>query len=243
MAWKVEPEPKSERTAIAVLGDNANVEQHTKCTTDEEILAAVEKYSAGGCIIGIDAPLVVPNDAGRRICEAELSKMGIHVLPANRDWFQRAFGGCRGVDLTAKLETKGYKLVVSPPVKTDKAVVEVYPTASWKRFFGRIPKFKGVSLEEKRAALLDATILLQECTQILDPPVKLNTLTQTKEDLAQLHGCDLDRYGDALDAVMSAYTVLLWAQSPPPWRPAGDKEHGFILLPPDKKKVKVTATA
>jgi Uncharacterized protein conserved in bacteria len=66
---------------------------------DAEILAFLEPYLDAPCVIGIDAPLIVPNETGSRPCDRILaSRFGRHHAggyPVNRRWL-RSFGGLRG---------------------------------------------------------------------------------------------------------------------------------------------------
>jgi predicted RNase H-like nuclease len=234
LAWKMKPAPSERRSAVASLDDSARLEWYGAYTTDDEISDAVEKLCKVGCVIGVDAPLVVPPDTdGRRVCEGMLSDMKIRVMPTDPRRFEKWYGGCRGVVLVEQFREmdNSYKIVDRPPASTDKAIVETYPTGSWKRLFGDIPKFKGVPVEAKRRALLRLKDLIKWGMPPRYPPVDLDTLDKSKENIDRLSGLELDIYGDALDAVMSAYTVLLWAKDPSSCEVVGDLKDGFILLP------------
>jgi len=234
LAWKMKPTPSEKRSAVVALGDSARLDWYGACTTDDEIADAVEKLSSAGCIIGVDAPLVVPPDTeGRRVCEGLLSDMKIRIMPTDPKRFEKWYGGCRGVVLVERFREMdhSYKIVDRLPAITDKAIVETYPTGSWKRLFGDVPKFKGVPMEEKRKALLRVKDMIKWGMPPRYPPVKLDTLDKTGKDIGRLSGLELDIYGDALDAVMSAYTVLLWAKDPSSCEVVGDLKTGFVLLP------------
>ena len=65
--------------------------------TDEEIVAALEPFVDGECLVALDAPLIVRNATGNRPAEAALNRdfarfdAGAH--PANTG--KQEFGGCR----------------------------------------------------------------------------------------------------------------------------------------------------
>jgi len=154
-------------------------------------------------------------------------------MPTDPRRFEQWYGGCRGVVLLEKLKDKdfGYGLVDRLPPITEKAVVETYPTGAWKRLFGETPKFKGVPLDVKRAALLRLKDLLKWSMPPRFPAVRMDVLDRSKKDLEGLGGVELDMFGDALDALMSAYTVLLWDRDPKNCETVGDLKTGLILMP------------
>ena len=234
LAWKMRPTPTERRSAVAALDETARLIYYKECTTDAEIVDSVDKLASVGCVIGIDAPLIVPDGTkGRRECEGMLMEMEIHIYPTDPKRFEEWYGGCRGVVLVELLKQgdRGYQMVDHLPATTNKAVVETYPTGAWKRLFGEVPKFKGVPSILKR----DALFMLKEMLKSRLPPgypaVKLEELDLARKDMESLTPLGLDIYGDALDAVMSAYTVLLWARDPSKCEVVGDLERGFVLLP------------
>lgn len=234
LAWKLVPAPGEKRSAVVCLDDRARVIFYDRFRTDEEIIAALDKLCSVGCVIGVDAPLVVPPDTrGRRQCEGMLAQMQIRVMPTDPRRFEQWYGGCRGVVLVEKLRASdhGYKLADRLPSSTGKAVVEVYPTGSWKRLFGDVPKFKGVPAAEKRRALLRLKGLLGTGMPPRYPPVGLDVLDRQKADLDGMPPRELDAFGDALDAAVAAYTVMLWDRDPASCEVVGDLEKGFILVP------------
>ena len=234
LAWKMKPAPSERRSAVVALDEDVRVIYYKECTSDQDIVDAVDRLSSGGCIIGVDAPLIVPPDAeGIRACEGMLMEMQVRIFPTDPGRFEQWYGGCRGVVLVELLRDRdrGYELVDRLPAKSGKAVVETYPTGAWKRLFGDTPKFKGVPLEQKRRALLRIKDMLKWGMPPRYPPVKMDMLDKSKDQLALLSGLELDIFGDALDAVMSAYTVMLWATDPSSCEVVGDLSNGFVLMP------------
>ncbi|MDQ6603794.1 MAG: DUF429 domain-containing protein, partial [Chloroflexota bacterium] len=89
LAWSLR-KTRLPDTGGVVLDDCGRVVAYGHLTTDDAIVAFVLKNcDARGCIVGIDAPLVVPNATGRRLCEAALQTVGISSYPANRTLFER----------------------------------------------------------------------------------------------------------------------------------------------------------
>jgi predicted RNase H-like nuclease len=234
LAWKMDPAPEEKRSAVTALDDRARLIYYKQCRTDEEIIAELDKLCSVGCLVGVDAPLIVPPDTqGRRVCEGMLAQMRIRIMPTDPKRFEQWYGGCRGVVLLEKMHSRdhGYQIVDRLPSPTGKAVVEVYPTGSWKRLFGDVPKFKGVPVDEKRRALLRLKDLFKWGMPPRFPGVDMGVLERTRADLEGLSGLGLDVYGDALDSAMAAYTVMLWDRSPALCEVVGDLKGGFIVMP------------
>ena len=234
LAWKMSPGPEERRTAVVALDDRARLIFYKRCRTDEEIIDALDRLCSVGCVIGVDAPLIVPPDTeGRRVCEGMLAQMQIHVMPTDPKRFERWYGGCRGVVLLEKMQARdhGYVAADRLPSPTGKAVAEVYPTGSWKRLFGDVPKFKGVPVDDKRRALARLAGLLKAGMPTRYPGVKLEQLDKPGSGMEGLSGLELDMYGDALDAVMAAYTVMLWERDPSLCEVVGDLKGGFLVMP------------
>jgi len=122
-------------------------------------------------------------------------------------------------------------LVDRLPASSGKAVVEVYPAGSWKSLFGDLPRYKGVPPGQMRPALLRMEGFLKAGMPPRYPPVDLDILDKSERDIVALTGRGVEDYGDALDAVMAAYTVMLWAREPALCEIVGDLEKGFIVLP------------
>ncbi|MEM4729493.1 MAG: DUF429 domain-containing protein [Thermoplasmata archaeon] len=234
LAWKMAPDPDEKRTALVSLDEEGTVLEYRECSGDNEIVEACLRMGPGECTLGIDAPLVVPAETVRiRDCELALMRMGIRVFPTNPTRFQRWYGGCRGVAILEKLRALGYgyELVAELPSRAQRAVVEVYPTASWMKIFGERPRFKNVPLSVKRDALMRLHEMLEDRLPSGYPRVELGPLRHERNEIKAMSGAQLDHHGDALDAVMAAYTVLLWRSDPSLCEVVGTLERGFIVVP------------
>ena len=237
LSWSVSS-PKYQRTAAVVLSEDCEVIDSTLITTDEDILKFIKSYRTNGCIVGIDAPLVIPPDVKQRECERQLLLSGIAVFPGNRNWFNRAFGGVRGEILVARFKEMEIPLrdKIKPRSRAN-ALFEVYPYASWKVLFKgeTVPRFKNTKWENKVRGLQQLRKKLLE----IKKPAKLKISRELKnrlEGIQSQSSKDLDRTGDLLDAVMAAYTVLVyWYYGNKECVVLGDLKNVYILTMAHKK--------
>lgn len=105
IGWSCNPTPDS--TGVSTIVGDELVDMQS-LQTDGEIAEYVDSRDAD--YVGIDAPLVVRNVTGRRGVEDTLDENGINALPANRTWFNEAFGGVRGESIVDELGDVGYEL-------------------------------------------------------------------------------------------------------------------------------------
>ena len=244
LAWGA----KNTTAAVALRGDAtaaAFLAVSEALTDDAEILAFVAAHDDGGAmIIAIDAPTRVPNESGRRPCEAILSRCmrraeaGPH--PANRRLLSGADGIIRGERLVAALESQGIKhtpyLEMSPaPVR---AAFEAFPHPAHIALFAleKTLKYKakpGRTAEGRHIVLRQYADLLRSLTAA-DPPLHLSeeTADWMLRDPATLKSAALKRHEDALDALTCAYIALYrhrWGDDRCPV--VGDLESGYIVVP------------
>jgi predicted RNase H-like nuclease len=222
LGWK----PKG-GTALAVLNPKGRVTASTYKREEREIISYVESYSRRGCLVGIDAPLVVRNYRGRRRCEKQLQGMGIPSYPANRRWLLKAFRGVRGESLVAGLRKIGFELMdeLTPGAET-LGIMEVYPYATLRMLLNALPAYKKGSKAERSLGL---NKLRRELAR-LHPPLMLPREFLNQDAESRLE--ELKKLADLLDAAVAAYTVYLyWLYGEERCVVLGDKEEGFILLP------------
>jgi predicted RNase H-like nuclease len=113
LAWS-----KRNDTGLCIISLEKNNLKHTACSIlkdlDDIVAIITQTVLDNPCIIGIDAPLTVKNDEGRRDAEHELQKRYYksHAVahPANRNrlglWNQ---GVPRGEELVRSLESFGFE--------------------------------------------------------------------------------------------------------------------------------------
>lgn len=219
LAWKEKGE-----TAIIALDYKGEVIAHGCEKENTAIASFVDRYSADGCLVGIDAPLVVKNYEGRRQCEEMLQARGIQAYPANRSWFLRAFGAVRGEKLMAELEKIGFCLVDTiPRGRYIRGVMEVYPYATIRAVLPEIPPYKKGGKEQRLMGIRRLLSMLQSLKPPLRIPLRLLQLGGTIDDLK--------RASDFIDAAVAAYTVYVCSMDPGKCIILGNKEEGFVLLP------------
>jgi len=224
-------------TGVAVLDEHGELLHVSAQGTDEEIVAAVRPYVGGGCVVGIDAPLVVRNATGNRAAEAAL----------NRD-FARFDAGAHPVNTgRAELSTtpRGARIAVALGLDTDPAsrsrrrAIEVYPHPATVALFrlGRTLKYKhktGRTLAELRSELLRLMDLLTGLADA-DVPLTLDRQQRWKALRAEVEGAerksDLRRVEDQVDAVVCAYVALFAERRPELTTTYGDHQEGYIVTP------------
>ncbi|MBM3735235.1 MAG: DUF429 domain-containing protein [Acidobacteria bacterium] len=194
-----------------------------------EILAWIESETADGtAVVGVDAPLVIPNATGTRLAEREL----------NRD-FRRFHAGCHPANLgrpfaahvtgfSRALETLGFAHgAAMSRQQPGRFQIEVHPHASSVVLFGlgRIVKYKRGLRATRAGELTRLRRLLLERLPDLDPPLtpKLPPVPRRGP---------LKPAEDQIDAVLCAYTAAYW------WwwgtsrnRVYGSGAEGYIVVP------------
>ncbi len=210
---------------------------------DDAILSWLEGWDkamgGGGLILGVDAPLLVPNETGKRPCEAEIGRRfarfqaGAH--PANR----RIFGGnVRGERLVERLKSVGVAhdpCLVASQQPGVRRVMEVFPHPAHVILFGltRTLKYKakpGRDYASRWTALDDYARYFRLLTAH-DPPLRLPD-DWPRREAAGLTGGAFKRYEDGLDALTCAYIVYwYWWHGQEGAEVIGDGEAGYIVVP------------
>ena len=80
-------------TGVAAVDESGVLRHVGAAGGDDDILAQLQPYVAGACVVAIDAPLVVVNPSGNRPCEAALNRdfrrfdAGAHPANTGLAWF------------------------------------------------------------------------------------------------------------------------------------------------------------
>lgn len=174
LAWKIEDSTKCERCAVTVLDKDCNLLGNSIMKSDHEIAEYILRWqNKDGFIIGIDAPLTIPEWVDKqRKCELILGKIDMPAFPSNRKRFIEDFNGIRGERLVSLLESKVPGLSYEDSVEhsmQERVIMEIYPYAAlkvlhweaatngnnltekeFKRLFNQIkvPKYKGSGLNK-----------------------------------------------------------------------------------------------
>ena len=134
LAWR--PGEANDRTScLMVLDERGSIIANSMAVSIEQIVGYIESYSAErrGVVVGVDAPLSVPNARGTRRIERVLSKVALPAYSASRKMF-----GDRPTtyaeDLLAALEEVGIEYTDYPfrRERGQRTVVEVDTAATLK---------------------------------------------------------------------------------------------------------------
>jgi predicted RNase H-like nuclease/ppGpp synthetase/RelA/SpoT-type nucleotidyltranferase len=224
-------------SGVAVLDDRGRLLHVSAQSDDDSIVAALTPYVDGGCVVGIDASLVVENPTGNRPCEAALNRdfarfdAGAH--PSNTG--KREFAeGTRGARLADRLG-----LDMDPTSISQRRAIEVYPHPATVALFrlGRTLKYKnktGRPLPQLRGELVRLMELLEGLAQA-SPALHVADHQDWKALVARVESAerksDLRRAEDQVDAVVCAYVALFAERRPELTTTYGDLKSGYIVTP------------
>ena len=210
---------------------------------DDEIIAWIRQWDnkAGseGLLIGVDAPLAVPNLTGKRPCEMELGKRfakfhaGAH--PANRTIFGDDVRGERLVARLAEFSIFDNPVLTTAKLLGRRQMMEVFPHPAHIILFGleRTLKYKnkpGRDYPSRWAAMNDYCRLLRGLIRH-DPPLILPEDWPPADASGRIAGA-LKRLEDGLDALSCAYIVYwYWWHGPFGAEVLGDTVNGYIVIP------------
>jgi len=259
LAWRP-GEARNGVSCLVVMDERGSIIANSFAGSADEIADAVEGYAAKrrGLIVGVDSPLVVPNDRGTRKIERILSKVALPAYSASR----RMFGGEPYAEaLLAALEKVGieYTDYPFPREREQWAVVEVDSAATLKilslernggkggdlekRLRGmEDPKFRKGNKEGRAAALKSAIEVLWDT-----PGLRLRTgnlsadfhspenIDVSKLDVsAELSHAELDRILSLIEGTLAAYTVHRHWKGRDGSMVVGVGDQGSVLLPATK---------
>lgn len=225
-------------TGVAVLDADGRLLHVSAQTTDQTIAIALKPYVEGGCLVAIDAPLVVKNATGNRPAEAALNRDFARfdagaINPSNTGKSEFAVTP-RGARLAGVLE-----LDIDPESRSSRRAIEVYPHPATIALFalGRTLKYKnkpGRSLSQLRSELLRLMTLIEG---LADAAVSMNVTDHDDwRSLTAAAGSaerksDLRRVEDQVDAVMCAYVAMYAERRPGGTTTYGDFASGYIVTP------------
>lgn len=237
LAWS-----ERNRTGGAVIHESALIVATGLLTDDASIEAYIAEHLPDGApaVIGVDAPLRVPNQSGRRRADHELSlawgRFEAGAYPANRALMARN-GRVRGEVLAERLADR-FGFIEAAPIPQDdggRYLCEIFPhpahvalfdlprTLKYKRKPGRTPDFIATEFIRYQQ-------LLQRLSEADPPLTALDKLTAV--DAALLRGQALQAHEETLDAVTCAYVAYYaWHHGPVRQRVYGSVAEGHIVVP------------
>ena len=202
-----------------------------RCLAEPEgILRWVKAEAAGDAVIGIDAPLVIPNATGMRDAERQATclygKYHAGAYPSNQ---ARVFWK-RTTEFSEALGNLGFghgdELTPKTPGRFQ---IEGYPPAAIVQLFAldQIVKYKKGKLAARSAELRRLRGLMLDRLPRLVPALSLAVLPEVPSG-----GKELKAVEDQLDAVLAAYVAAHWWY----WGRErddvlGDAKRGYIIVP------------
>jgi predicted RNase H-like nuclease len=256
-AWRP-GEARDGISCLVVIDERGSIIANSFAGGAQEIAEAVEGYAAErrGVIVGVDAPLAVPNERGTRKIERILSKVGLPAYSASR----RMFGGePYSEELLAELERVGieYTDYPFPQQRGQWVVVEVDSVATLKilsleragsqrngdlaqRLRGmEEPKLRKGNKGSRAAAVKGAIEVLWNTPGLRLRTGNLSADLHSPEnvDLSKLDvsesmaHAELDRVVGLIEGTLAAYTVHRHWKGRDGSMVVGTGDQGSVLLP------------
>jgi len=255
LAWRP-GEARDGVSCLVVMDERGSIIANSFAGSVEEIAGAIEGYASErrGVIVGVDAPLAVPNERGTRKIERILSKLALPAYSASR----RMFGGePYAEELLAALERVGVEYTDYPfqRERGQWSVSEVDSAATLKilrlerdggkgdletRLRGmEEPRFRKGNKEGRAAALRGAIEVLWDT-----PGLRLRTgnlsadlsapenIDVSKLDVSDsLSHAELDRILGLVEGTLAAYTIHRHWKGRDGSMVVGTGDQGSVLLP------------
>ncbi|HLG97315.1 MAG TPA: pyridoxamine 5'-phosphate oxidase [Bryobacteraceae bacterium] len=203
----------------------------TECVEDPaEIVRWVAANASADAVVGIDAPIVIPNADGMRdadrLAHSLYGKFHAGAYPASRS---RSFWR-RTTQLSADLKRLGFRHGDAIAALSEgRHQIEVHPHAASVQLFqlDRIVKYKKGTLAARATALRSLRDLILDRLPQLVPALERPVLPEIPQTGKALKACE-----DQLDAVLCAYVAAYW------WRwgrerneVLSDSKRGYIVVP------------
>jgi len=199
--------------------------------TDAEIIEWLRPWTDGPCVVGIDAPLIVPNQTGRRACEGMITKTfgpnhaGAHSSNASMPAFRPE---PRGASLAKALD-----LSLDPALPEPRGAIETYPHPALVALF-RLEKTLKYKKKHPKGVRVQAMGVLLECLESLageEPRLDVNSAPRWAAIVAAVDRGLLGKVEDELDAYLCAYIAMNHALRPERSHVWGDMATGYIVTP------------
>jgi predicted RNase H-like nuclease len=228
LAWS-----ENNDTGVAVV-EGGKVTASDVVSTDADIVEFVTgAVGDDGGLVAIDAPLVVPNETGRREAERLVGKLfrrydaGAH--PANRRHLSRWTGRVRGEDVARLLEREGFEHSPRPEGREgERKLFEVYPHPSMVVMFGlpAILRYKSRAKRSYEFRWREFERYVSLLGELVGLPREI-----ADQDVTELRGGALKSFEDRLDAVFCACIARRAWKRPGECEVLGSMDEGYILTP------------
>ncbi len=243
LAWS----PRKTSAVSASFGDErgSSLREWRSDLVGAKAVAEFVEDVAGGrpALLAVDAPLVVPNLTGMRMCDKVITSLfrthKAGVIPVNRSNLGR-YDGFEGERLVAELVRRGYDHAV--PLRGKAAVrgfFETYPHPASVVLFGlseRLPyKARGSKRpwRVRKKAYADYQQHLRNI-RFAVPPMEIEE-SLLDQDLDGLSESQLKGYEDLLDSMLCAYmSSYYWTWGTARCHVVGSVVDGYMVLPSDR---------
>ena len=255
LAWRP-GEARERESCLVVMDERGSIIANSFAGTPEELRGAIEAYGEErrGVIVGVDAPLTVPNERGTRRIERILSKVALPAYSASR----KMFGGAPlAEDLLSELEGIGieYTDYPFPRERGQRVVVEVdsadaLKVLSLERSGGdgelgtvlrgmQDPKLRKGNKEGRPEAIRGAIEVLWDTPGLrlrtgnlsADLTAEENIDVSKLEVAASMSHAELDRVLALVEGTLAAYTVHRHWRGRDGSMVVGSGTEGSVLLP------------
>lgn len=227
LAWaeSTASRPANETGVVAVDADGSIVDAGWTVGIDETI-AWMLAHADDDALAMIDAPLVVTNLSGQRLCEKQVGqRYGRWKVSANSTNLSSKHLG--GVALRQRLEELGWQYCSGHggPPTSGRSVCECYPYTALvgaeefgyddeRPVYKRKPKkMKAAPFRVQRAVVADDLIQRLDGLAVADPPLLLRSHPATESlvaDPSPIEDRPYKHREDLIDAAICAWTGLLW---------------------------------
>ncbi|EOD01476.1 DUF429 domain-containing protein [Caldisalinibacter kiritimatiensis] len=237
LAWTYKNE-----TGICVIDEKGDIVFcESKVYTDNEIAILIGKFAKKGVLVAIDAPLIVNNEEGSRLCDRLIMKDRIKgkrlsVFTANRSYLLKIYGSIRGEALVSEIRKKNKSFIITSDFRSNKHIIfETFPTGICLGLFSDIYPIKykrkaKIPLKKTKEEMLR---LLSRLGELEQDKIKVNNIKSyfnPNINLTSYTGSKLKHLEDKVDAFLCSYCAY-WCYKKGKVKLYGDDKDGFILIP------------
>jgi len=222
------------RTGLAVVDEFGRLVSSHSSVTDDDIDQWIAENAHEARVIAVDAPLVVPNPTGQRVCENLIGKAfgrynaSAHVSNQGKPYFNPPRG-------FALAQRHGWE--IDPDHNGVHPVcLEVYPHPAMVGLWslGSTIPYKaksGRTVEARRSAFVELLDYLELATGLeLATNARWATIRSSVEEATRQ--VDLERVEDEIDAIFCAHLAWLWSHDRDALHVYGSIADGYIVAPP-----------
>lgn len=225
LAWATPSAVRPNQSGVVALDGNGVITAAGWTVGVDETLEWIERHAVRDALVFIDAPLVVRNAGGQRLCEKQVGK-GYWREKVAANSTNLSSPRQAGVKLLAALEAVGWRYDdgLDGPPASGRVVSECYPYTtivgsdelgySERPLYKRKPsRMKVAEFRPKRAAACDDLIRRVGLLRTADVPIDITSHPTTRrlvEEPSPLDDVAYKAREDLLDAALCAWTAAVW---------------------------------